>query len=526
MTTSLLDAPPGLLGDQEPRHSWVPPYASSTGPEAVELAALAGLDLDPWQQWVLVNSLGERDDGKWAAFGVGIVVSRQNGKGGILEARELAGLFLLGERLIIHSAHQFDTSQEAFERLVTLVENTPALSKRLAKNGISRSHGSEGIRLKNGQRIRFRTRTKGGGRGFSADCLILDEAMILPDAFMGAVLPVLSARPNPQVWYTGSAVDQTIHEHGLVLARVRERGLRGEDPSLFFAEWSAADSLDEVTPELAEDPRAWAVANPALGIRISTEYVGNERREFSSNLRGFAVERLGVGDWPATSGETDKLIPTADWVACADPDSAISGRLVLAFDVSPTRSGCIAVAGKRGDDLIHVEVIDHRPGTQWMVDRLLELVKAHKPDVVCLDAGGPAGSLLPQLEQHYRELTLTNLGARDLVQGCGLFYDAVCDRQVRHLDQSELNAAVDGAARRTVGDSWAWSRKNALVDISPLVAVTLAYAQAKSLNEGVGVASFSDWQEQLGGADAIARLRAEETNRIEQLLAQARGRKP
>ena len=33
---------------------------------------------------------------------MGLICSRQNGKGALLEARELAGLFLLGEELILH----------------------------------------------------------------------------------------------------------------------------------------------------------------------------------------------------------------------------------------------------------------------------------------------------------------------------------------------------------------------------------------------------------------------------------------
>src|SRR5665213_714851 len=95
-----------LIGAQLPRLSSVPPYVSTTGQEAIDLAALAGLVLDPWQQWVLMRALGERADGKWSAKRVGLVVGRQNGKNSVLEARELAGLFLLGERLIIHSAHE------------------------------------------------------------------------------------------------------------------------------------------------------------------------------------------------------------------------------------------------------------------------------------------------------------------------------------------------------------------------------------------------------------------------------------
>jgi phage terminase large subunit-like protein len=208
-----------MIGAQEPRVCCVPEYSSTTGREACELAAMAGLTLDPWQAFVLEHALGERADGSWAAFEVGMIVPRQNGKGSVLEARELAGLFLLGERLIIHSAHQFDTSLEAFRRLLTLIEGAPEL-ERLVKR-VSRSHGEEGIELMSGQRVRFRTRTKGGGRGFTGDCLILDEAMILPESAHGALLPTLSARENPQVWYAGSAVDQLVHEHGVVLSRPR-----------------------------------------------------------------------------------------------------------------------------------------------------------------------------------------------------------------------------------------------------------------------------------------------------------------
>jgi hypothetical protein len=49
---------------------------------------------------------------------------------------------------------------------------------------------------------------------------------------------------------------------------------------------------------------------------------------------------------------------------------------------------------------------------------------------------------------------------------------------LRHRGRPELDAAVAGAEQRIVSDSWLWSRKNSSVDISPLVAVTLAAAQA------------------------------------------------
>ena len=88
--------------------------------ECLELCGRCGLELDPWQQFVLRRGLRLRPDGKFAAPEVGVCVGRQNGKGGIIEARELGGLFVWGETTIVHTAHLFDTSLEAFLRMSNL----------------------------------------------------------------------------------------------------------------------------------------------------------------------------------------------------------------------------------------------------------------------------------------------------------------------------------------------------------------------------------------------------------------------
>lgn len=480
MTTSNLAAPPDLLGAQRPRVSCVPPYVSSTGQEAIELCAMAGLHLDPWEAFVLSESLGEREDGRWAAFEVALDVSRQNGKGAVLEAREITGLYLLGEPLIIHSAHQFDTSLEHFRRLLELIEGCDDLCRRVKR--ISRSHGEEGIELygergkrrTGGQRIRFRTRTKGGGRGFTGDLLVLDEAMDIPESFHGALLPTLSARSitgNPQVWYAGSAVDKWVHDNGIVFARVRERGHAGDDPSLAYFEWSLdAEDPDAVDEALATDPESWAQANPGLGIRISAEHIGREHR--SMDGRTFAVERLGVGDWPKTDG-ADELISLETWDGCVDVRSQARDPVCFTFDVSPDRSwASIAVSGLRADKRSHVEIVERKRGTGWIAERLAELVGRHETSLVLCDGAGPASSLLAPLRQ--LEVDVTPVTAQEYTQACGVFVDAAAQDTLRHLGTEELRAAVKGAAQRSLGDSWAWSRKNSGVDITPLVASTLA----------------------------------------------------
>ena len=450
-----------LSGEQRPRVSHVPEFVSSAGVEAVELAASAGLLLDDWQQYALHCALGERVDGKWSAFEVGLVVARQNGKGSILEARELAGLFLFGEQLILHSAHEFKTASEAFLRIKTLVDNTDDLRKRVHK--IRTSHGDEGIELTTGQRLRFVARSTGSGRGFTGDCIILDEAYALPQAAVGALLPVLSSRPNPQLWYTSSAG----HMSSDVLRAVRDRGVKGEDSSLAYLEWSA-------DPRLSSDDRTgWAQANPALGIRISEEHV---EREFNAMPeREFVRERLGV--WDEGAGE-DSALNVEAWARLFDGSSRALDPVSFALDVSPDGVASIASAGRRSDDLLHVEVVENRPGTSWVVSRLSELARRWSPSTIVLDVGSQAGALLPDLER--AGLNLTKISGREMAQSSVAFAALINNEQVRHLDQAHLNAAVAAAKRRNLGDLWAFGRRGSFVDISPLVSCSLAawgYAQ-------------------------------------------------
>ena len=468
-----------LLGVQTPRVASVPPYVSSAGQEAVELAAQCGLILDPWQQLVLEGALGEQPNGNWSAFEVGLMVSRQNGKGSILEARELAGLFLFGEKLIVHSAHLFETSMEHMNRILQLIESNPDIERGVDR--VSRAHGSEGITLtrKYGRRrLKFKTRTKGGGRGLSGDCIVFDEAMEIPTAAVSALMPTLSAHPNPQLWYCGSAVDQAVHANGVVFARLRSRGMKGDDPSLAWFDWSvdpddyAADPMAAAT-----DTRMVAQANPGYGFRITPEYVVNEQR--SLDPRGFATERLGVGDWPNPDGLAEQVIPRETWDGLADVNSQTVGRVAFAVDMNPERSyAAIGVAGVRDDGRRHLEVIEHKAGSGWVVPRVLELVDRWEPVALVVDGNGPAASLLSSFDEAGLSFKsdgglLVKTTVQDMAQACGQLFDAALTDELRHLGQSMLDSAIRAARKRDRGDVFTWSRQSG-TDISPLVAVTLA----------------------------------------------------
>lgn len=458
-----------LSGGRSPQVRSVPRYSVSAGREAIELAASAGLYLYPWQQDVLIDALAERPDGRWLTPHVAVIVARQNGKGAILEARELAGLFLFGERHILHTAHEMRTSFEAFRRIVGLIEGCADLSRRV--KGIKQGNGKEGIELLNGARLQFIARSKGSGRGFSGDCLIYDEAYALTDEQVDASTPTLSAQWNYQTWYTSSPpLDAATGEP---LYRMRDRALKGEDERLAYFDWGAESGVD------LDDPGVWAATNPSLGYRIELETIVDERAAMTDE--GFGRERLCI--WPKRAGSSWAVIPEADWRALADSGSELADPVAFAIDVTPDRSmTAIAVAGRRADGLGHVEVVDHRRGTGWVVERVLELKKRWKPCAVVIDVTGPAGSLVGDLEAEGVELVKPF--SRQAAAACGAFWDAICGkddvtgeplRALRHLDQPMLATALAGAVKRPLADTWAWNRKDTTVDISPLVAVTLAH---------------------------------------------------
>lgn len=451
-------------GSQRPRIWSAPPSAWSEGERVADLAAQAGLFLDPWQAWVLDQGLGRRDDRMWAAFEVALIVSRQNGKGSILEALELAALFLddFGVNLILHSAHEFKTAAEAFLRIRGLVSDHPVFERRVER--IRTAAGNEAIELKNGKRLRFIARSSGSGRGFAADLVILDEAYNLGDDAMAALLPTLSTRPNPQIWYTSTAGIET----SVQLGRVRERGLAGADPSLAFMEWSVdpGDGHD--------DPASWAKANPGMGIRISAEYIARERAALEAGA--FARERLGVGMYPTDLADAWQVISKEAWLSLVDARSVPEDPVAFAADSMPDPHGkfsAIAVAGRRADGLMHVEVTDHREGTAWLVPRLTELVRKHDPVAVVIDPTSKAASAIDGLEAAGIEVMKPS--PREAAQACGQFYEMATDSQtLRHRGDVSLMTALGGAQSRPLSDAWAWARRNAAADICPLVAVTLA----------------------------------------------------
>jgi hypothetical protein len=467
-----------------PRHRWVPDRSRSLGAECVAWGKAAGWTLFDWQELVIDGWLGLDDDDHWVSVVDGIDVARQNGKGVALQVVEAFFAFELGYPVVMHTAHEFATSQEHQLRLESVIQDAPSLHSRVRdRGGYMHANGRESINLKNGCRIVFKARTKGGGRGYSGDLLVWDEAMVIPETVVGAQLPTTrasKARHGRKTIYAGSAVDQEVHEYGVPFARLRERGI-AMAPRVSWHEWSApVNSLEGLTTEdLLRERGWWHAANPSMGEGlIAEETMQAEIEEMAA--RTAAVELFGIGDWPRTDGLDDSVISIEAWDALENQASVLQPGFCLAFDVSPERRTSIVAAGRNQDGSFHVELHECKAGTGWVVERLAEMVERGNPDLVVCDGVGPAASLLVALKEAGVDVETFN--APEHGQACGRLVDMVNDGTLAHLGSAEFRDAVRGAKSRPIGDgAFAWARKNSSVDISPLVAATLGLGAAAGI---------------------------------------------
>ena len=474
------------VGNQRPRLFSLPEgRVSSAAQEAIDLAASCGLILDDWQCWVLDGLLSEKADGRWAASTALVLMPRQNGKNSVLEAIELAGLFLFGDGRIVHTAHLASTAADHMRRMVALISASEELEKVCQ---FFFANGKEAIvRTDTGARLEFITRGRKTIRGGSPQRVIFDEALYLTDEQIQAIIPSLSAQSlnvdgAPQMIYTSSAP----LPESEVLHRVRDACIAGVK-NAFFAEWGC---------ELGTDPTdrdAWYDSNPGLGIRISEEWIAENELPFLSP-EAFAIERLGV---VLSSATVSKVLPWDLWLASADkgvkvdgqlrPSSPLTSRGFASLAVAPgMSSAALGYAGVRGDGLLHVEVARHEPGTAWVI----EAAKNATADVagpLVVDPKSATGGLLERLRE--AGVPLLELSGTEFVQACAALQDDLLNGRIRHLDQPALNSAVTGADIRTVGEAWAFSARASSVDISPLEAITLAASQCRS-NAAVVEASF------------------------------------
>lgn len=448
------------------------PSRPTLGPQVANVANLLGTPLMPWQRHVADVALEvDPATGLLAYREVGLTVPRQSGKTLLLLClmvhRALG--FNTRQRILYTAQTRMDARKKWEDEHLRVLRDSPFAGMFTPRM----QNGSEAFIWNNGSMHSLVSVTKKSGHGETLDLGVIDEAFAQVDARLEqAMKPAMITRSQPQLWVVSTAgTDESVFLRAKVDAG-RARCDLGVTDSVAYFEWSAPEDVDP------GDPRTWQQCMPALhrpsclpDCRDHTVVERAIEAEFAS-MEAPEFRRAFLNQWPDVF-PIDAVIDLAAWKKLADPRSQLVDPVALAADVTPARtSASIAAAGVRQDGLPHVEVVEVGHGTEWVVPKLLEMYGEHKPIAVVVDGAGPAGSLIAPLEAQGIEVLKPT--ARDAAQACGQFYDAAIQGRLRHLDQAPLNAALAGAKRRDLGDAWAWARKSAGIDISPLVAVTLA----------------------------------------------------
>lgn len=418
----------------------------------------------PWQRHV-VDIAYEVDPatGRLAYREVRLTVPRQSGKTTLMLAAMAHRCIAMGDRQRVFYTAQ--TGKDA--RLKWEDEHVPVLESSVLSPmfQVRRTNGSEAIRWSNGSIWALLATTESAGHGAQADLGVLDEAFsYVDDRLEQAMKPAMVTRPQPQLWIVSTAGTNDSLYLNDKIDDGRMRAAAGQSSSVAFFEWSAPEDA------AIDDEATWYSCMPALGLTVPVDAIRSDfesmrEPEFRRAYLNQRQDRTASAPW--------QIIPEADWVGCVDRQSTIADSPTLAIDVTPSRSmSSLSAAGLREDGIVHVEVIGNRPGTSWLLDWFAAEDRVRRYGSVVIDPVGAAGSMVSDLRA--LGLKIVEVGPRQVVQACGKFYDLATTNRLRHIDQVPLNAAVAGSKKRALGDAWAWHRRDTSVDVSPLVAATLA----------------------------------------------------
>jgi phage terminase large subunit-like protein len=447
---------------------------------------MLGQPLLPWQQYVADVAMEvDPETGKLAYNDITLVAPRQSGKTSLVLPKILHRALGFGRtpQKILYTAQTADKAREKWRDLYIAKIQTSPLAEMIAP-------GSPRLRL-NAEQLAFTTGStfvpvtptaRTGGTGDTIDEAHIDEAWAFEDSGVEqAMSPAMVTRDQPQLWIESTAKRQPKGQPrnpqfaGYLRGRIaagRARCEAGITTDTAYFEWSAPLDLDP------QDPKTWWSSVPALGHTVTEDAM---RVQFARmDLADFCAEFLGW--WPSDAALRWQIIPEARWRQLASRGVKPGYPIAFGVDTAPERDmSAIVAAGPanlapdpRGalTDRWAVEVVEHRPGSAWVVKRMVDLCERWRPCGIAIATGGTAASLIPMLEAE--GLPVKPMHGPAMAKAYGAWIQAAADDgSLRHAAQPELDTAVSLAWRRKIGAQSLidWSSPG---DVSPVVAMTCA----------------------------------------------------
>ena len=436
-------------GSQVPRIRSKQLDLPTRGDEMIQFCKDIGFPMLPWQEDLARDCLRYKPDGRWAHPLIGIMLPRQQGKSTFMALRILFGIYVLGEKMHLATAHKLTTSAEIFFKVSTMIENSQLLLDNFAKK--YESKGSQEIRFKNGARYLIRAGNS-AARGIAApDVIHIDELREFDteDVWSSMRFTQMS-NPNPQAYFYSNAG----HANSVLLLKFRERGLaasEGADDNIGWFEWSAKPGAD------ITDKDAWYESNPSLGWTVHED---NIKDSLSDREDIFRTEVLCQ-----FVSMINPVISEAEWKKCKAeiPPLSQDKDTWMAIDLSPDRKHASLVAGQRLDgdkfmvSLLHTWFNPVNLDDKEMANDIAYWVRKFPVNAVAYSkttASAVAARLLPA------GIPVHEINAAEYQQSCDEFVSAVSSARIQHSDQEELTKQVLSAVKLPRGDGgWVMGRK-------------------------------------------------------------------
>jgi len=432
------------------------------------MADALGWPLMPWQRMVADVANEVDADGLFVYSTVVITVPRQSGKTTLTGANAEHRCIYRPRRRVWYTAQSREVARDWLVN-----EHAPGLEvsplKPYAK--VRRAQGSEGVTYPHGSMFRIFAPLPAALHSKQSDLVIVDECwaheLERGRQIDQAIVPTQATRPGAQVWKLSTAGD----ERSLWLWEMVERGraavAAGRREGIAYFEWACPDTLDPCSAS------SWPEYHPAYGITIGVAQMKAALDELGP--AGFA--RAYGNRWPDGMGrQAAPKIPPGRWAAAQVPPvtTVPAGvRVALGFDTSRDRGqGVVAVAWKDLQGL-RCEVIEARPGTGWLAERISELAGRRHPVAIGYPADSPALDVADALGT--AGLPVLAIRGRDWPAACSGWLAAITEKRIRVGAHPALAKAAEVAPARDAGDGgWAWHRRGAVVSIAPVIACTAA----------------------------------------------------
>jgi hypothetical protein len=443
-----------------------------------------GLELRPWQEWLLIHACELRPDGRPRFRKVLVEVARQNGKTFVPVVLAAYWLFVERAGIVLGTSTTLDYAREPLDKMIALVESTPALRRHCAPRWVRNVNGQHRASLRRrrgelaGPRYQVAARGPKAGRSLTVARLIADELREHRDyTTWDASYNAMTAEPDAQAWALSNAGGAT----SLVLNDLRDLAVEGADDLGYFG-WTAPAAAD------VRDVEALLQANPSVGyggIQLDGLLADAEAalRVGGAKLAGFKTENMCI-----SVSTLNPAIDPGAWTACADPGAldGVRDRVALLVDGAPDgQHATLAAAALLDDGRVRIEVVDAWAGIAAMDKArraLPAIVRQVRPRVLGWMPNGPGAELAADMAGRPgwppRGVELEPVRG-DAAAACMALRSLVNAGQIAHSNDPLVDAHIAAAERLDRGDTWVFARRGrGHVDAAYAVAGAVQLARA------------------------------------------------